>query len=278
MTKLLWACLVGLCALPLAGTSFSKDKPGDDPVKRKEPILKLFAEEFVLLRPGTDKYPADFLMGTEKGGHQNERPVHKVAFSKPFAIAKYEATQELYHAVMGKNPSKWKGPRNAIEMVNFQETLDFCAAVTREMRKAKLIADDETIRLPSEAEWEYACRAGTNTDYSYGNNLEDLTLYCWYKANSKGHDPPVGKKMPNPWGLYDVHGYNWEWCADTWAPNYEGAPVDGSARQDPAAKERVIRGGSWADPADASRSAFRHQLAADARVDTVGFRCVKAKS
>lgn len=266
-----------LALVPFAGASLSKDKPGDDPVQRKAAILKLFASEFVTVTPGVGKFPESFQMGSEKGGRETEKPAHKVTLKTPFAIAKYEATQELYHAVMGKNPSKWKGPRNAIEMVSWQECNDFCAAVTKEMRTQKLLADDESVRLPSEAEWEYVCRAGTTTDYSFGNKLEELTLYSWYKANSKGHDPPVGKKLPNPWGLYDMHGYNWEWVADTWAPTYQGAPTDGSARQDAEAKDRVVRGGSWADPSDSARSAFRHHLPATARVDTVGFRCVKVK-
>jgi formylglycine-generating enzyme required for sulfatase activity len=281
MHKILGAFLAGVLLLPLGsplrGLTFSKDKPADDPVQRKDAILKLFAEEFIALTPGMGKHPESFVMGTEKGGRDDERPARKITFAKPFAMAKYEATQELYQAVMGKNPSKWKGPRNAIEMVSWQEANEFCEAVTKEMQKQKLLEEDEKIRLPSEAEWEYVCRAGTTSEYSFGNNLEELTKYCWYKANSKGHDPPVGKKEANPWGFYDMHGYNWEWCADTWAPTYEGAPADGSARADAQAKDRVIRGGSWADPAEASRSAFRHHLPAGARVDTVGFRCVKAK-
>src|SRR3954467_6019620 len=105
--------LIALVALvPFAGASLSKDKPGDDPVQRKDAILKLFASEFVTLTPGAGKFPDSFQMGSEKGGRETERPAHKVTLKSPFAMAKYEATQELYHAVTGKNPSKWKGPRN----------------------------------------------------------------------------------------------------------------------------------------------------------------------
>src|SRR5262249_29656878 len=142
----------------------------------------------------------------------------------------------------------------------------------------KLLKDDEVIRLPTEAEWEYACRAGTgNSKYSFGDKAEELGAHAWYKANSKGKDPPVGKKKPNAWDLYDMHGYIWEWCQDSWHPSYEGAPKDGSAWLDKDGKERVIRGGSWNDEAEKCRSAYRHHVAAETRSDTIGFRCVRAR-
>src|SRR5439155_24293449 len=126
-------------------------------------------------------------------------------------------------------PAKWKGPRNSVEMVNWHEANDFCAKVALQLRRLKLLDADEEIRLPSEAEWEYACRAGTTTDYSFGDKVEDLGKYSWYKPNSPGNDRPVGKKLPNDWGLFDMHGYVWEWCADSVHPDYKNAPADGSA-------------------------------------------------
>ncbi len=184
-------------------------------------------------------------------------------------------TQELYEAVVGRNPSKWKGPRNSVEMVSWDEANDFCRQATRELKKRKLLAEGETIRLPSEAEWEYACRAGTMTRYSFGDRAADLGEYAWFKGNSKGEDPPVGRKKPNAWGLYDMHGYVWEWCADAWAPSLEGIPADGSPRSGKDGK-RVLRGGSWNDGAEACTCAFRHHAAAEYRSDTAGFRCVRA--
>jgi formylglycine-generating enzyme required for sulfatase activity len=265
-----------LVLIPFTATGVSsqeKEKKLPDPTPRKAEILKRFTEEFVTLSPGEGKFPRDFLMGSEmKAG---EKPIHRVTFKRPFAMNKYETTQELYHVVMGGNPSKWKGLRNAVEMVNLPEANDFCRKATEELHRLKLISDKERIRLPSEAEWEYACRAGTTTAWSHGDDLDKLGDFCWYKANSKGFDPPVGEKRPNPWGLYDMHGYNWEWVADDWHPSYEGATTDGAARQAPGTKEGIIRGGSWADPADTARSAARRPVPADTRHDTIGFRCVK---
>jgi formylglycine-generating enzyme required for sulfatase activity len=260
-----------------------KSRPGaaadrQSPADRKDAILKLFVEEFVALTPGKGKFPASFEMGSRGDAPASERPVFKVTFKAPFDMAKYEITQELYEAVMGKNPSRWKGRRNSVEMVSWQEATAFCRKVTAELRARKLLRPDEIIRLPSEAEWEYACRAGTTSAFSFGDSAKVLRDHAWFKENSKGEDPPVGKKKPNPWGLYDMHGYVWEWCADAWHPDYKGAPTDGGAWGAQGARQQVIRGGSWKDPADQCRSAYRRPLADDARDDAVGFRCVRART
>jgi formylglycine-generating enzyme required for sulfatase activity len=249
----------------------------DKPRTPKEKILPQFVEEFVLLTPGQGQFPASFEMGSAEGP-ANEKPVHKVTFPRPFRLAKYEVTQELYELITGKDPSKWKGPRNSVELVSWDEANDFCQKATAELRKQKLIGAEDVVRLPSEAEWEYACRAGTKTRYSFGDKADDLGEHGWFNGNAKGNDPPVGAKKPNPWGLYDMHGYVWEWCADAWHDSYEGAPADGTAREAKDAKERVMRSGSWADAADAARSAFRGHAPADRRSDAIGFRCVLIKT
>lgn len=273
MDRCLAILLIGVSA-SFTTLAQEKEKKLPDPTPRKAEILKRFAEDFIALSPGTGKYPASFIMGSKEA--EDEQPPHKVTFAYPFAIDKYEVTQELYHVVMGKNPSKWKGLRNAVEVVSWAEANEFCDKATNALRQAKLLSGKERIRLASEAEWEYACRAGTTTAWSHGDDLEGLGKFCWYKANSKGFDPPVGEKAANPWGLYDMHGYNWEWVADDWEAGYQGAPTDGSPRKVPGAKDRVIRGGSWADSADAARSAARFHVPASTHNDKLGFRCVRA--
>jgi formylglycine-generating enzyme required for sulfatase activity len=266
--------LLGALALPGGDTK----KKYQDPTPRTEAILKRCAEEFVALTPGKGKSPASFVMGSDKDGEDNERPAHKVTLERPFAIGTYEVTQELYHVVMGKNPAKWQGPRNSVEMVSWADAVEFCRRLTMELRERDLIGADVTIRLPSEAEWEYACRAGTTSAYSFGDKIADLGEYAWHRGNSKGKDPPVGDKKPNPWGLHEMHGYVAEWCLDTAHPNYKGAPADGSAWLDAKVTEktqRVIRGGSFADEPDVQRCAARQFVAADTRNDKIGFRCVK---
>jgi formylglycine-generating enzyme required for sulfatase activity len=199
-----------------------------------------------------------------------------ITFQAPFAMAKYEVTQELWSLVMGTAPSRWKGKRNSVEMLTWNEANTFCEKVTELLHKRRLLGKDEIVRLPSEAEWEYACRAGTKTRYSFGDDAKELGAYAWYKGNSKGEDPPVGRKKPNAWKLYDMHGYIWEWCADAWSDTHEGAKDDGTPRAGKEVKARVIRGGSWADSADQARSAYRKKADVSTKSDAIGLRCVKA--
>jgi formylglycine-generating enzyme required for sulfatase activity len=252
---------------------------GDDRPSAGDAVLRRFVEEFVPLTPGKGRYPASFVMGSSAAdAPANEKPAVTVRFAGPFAVARYEVTQELYQLVIGVNPAKWRGPRNSVEMVNWIEANTFCTKVTDLLHKKKLLAADEVIRLPSEAEWEYACRAGTTTAWSFGDRAADIGEYAWHKDNSKGEDPPVGKKKPNPWGLYDMHGYVSEWCADAWHADYKGAPADGSVWTDADQKDRVIRGGSFADPAESQRCGFRDHKPLSTRSDRIGLRCVRAAS
>jgi formylglycine-generating enzyme required for sulfatase activity len=275
MKTSLCTLVVGLLCVFGWAIAGEQKKKLDDPTPRKNAILKLFVEEFVPITPGKKKFPESFMMGSEKGGHENERPAHKVTFKYSFAMAKYEVTQELYHVVMGKNTAQFQGLRNGMDRVTWTEANEFCEKATKMLREAKLIGADERIRLPSEAEWEYCCRAGTTTAWSFGDDVGDIGKYAWWKENSAKEDPPVGKKLPNAWGLYDMHGYVWEWCADPWHPDYKDAPNDGSARPKADSKERVLRGGAYPDPADKLRCAYRHHAGPETRTGAIGFRCVK---
>ena len=268
--------LVPVLFLSLGSLLHSADPPG--PAATRAEVYKLFVAELVPLTPGKGKFPATFTMGsTAKDAPETEKPAIEITFKAPFAIGRHEVTQELYQHVMGKNPSRWTGRRNSVEMVNWDEAVEFCRKLTTALREAKLIAADEVIRLPSEAEWEYACRAGTQTSWSCGDRKADLDAHAWTDRNSKGYDPQVGAKKANPWGLYDMHGYVWEWCADSWSPSHADAKSDGQPRVTKTEKQRLLRGGSWGDPAEASRSAFRKGEPRDQRSDRIGFRCVKAK-
>ena len=272
-----------MLSLPGGGTN---QTAADEVAPQTLKFLKTFSDEFVAITPGEKDFPASFVMGSDKGP-ASEQPVHKVTMQRRFSIAKYEVPQNLYEAVMGRNPSRWQGLRNSAEMFSFRDAVEFCKKITALLREAKLLAPDDEIRLPTEAEWEYCCRAGTTTAYSFGdsavkagdagNRASVLDDYGWHTGNAKGNDPPVGAKKPNPWGLYDMHGYLWEFVSDAWHEDYSGAPADGTSWAGKEQSRRVIRGGSWKDRHDALRSAARRPIDPDARDDAIGLRCVKAK-
>ncbi len=251
---------------------------GADPTAEQASLLKTFRDEFVVITPGMESYPAQFTMGSDSGP-MNERPAHPVAVKKRFSIARYEVPQNLWQAVTGNNPSRWKGPRNSAELFNYDEAVDFCRKTTELMRAAKLIDADEVIRLPTEAEWEYCARASSTSRYSFGDDPAELGKYGWFNGNAAGNDPPVGAKLPNAWKLYDMHGYLWEWCSDAWHDNYEGAPTDGRSWDEGGdASRRVLRSGSWKDKAPSLASSFRRAESRTTRDDAIGLRCVLSKA
>lgn len=187
------------------------------------------------------------------------------------AMHPYEVTQEVYEAVAGANPSRWKGPKNSVEMVSFDEAKAFCVQMTNALRSSKLIGEQEEVRLPTEAEWEFAARGGTKTAYHFGDDAKDLGDYAWFHGNAAGNDPPVGAKKPNDLGLYDVHGYLSEWCSPNAVTPDEKKPGEKKPEVGP-----VLRGGSWKDDAEKLTIASRRVESADLRDDAVGFRCILA--
>lgn len=198
--------------------------------------------EFVLIKAG------EFRMGSTDG-LDDERPVHTVRISRPFYLWQYEVTQEQWQAVMGQNPSGFPGDlKRPVEQVSWDNVQEF-------IRKLNTKDGVALYRLPTEAEWEYAERAGTTTAYSFGDDEGQLPEYAWYEDNSGGTTHPVGQRKANPWGVYDMHGNVWEWVQD-WYGGYTAA-----AAVDPAGpstgSDRVIRGGSWLSDAGNCRSASR---------------------
>ncbi len=192
-----------------------------------------------------------FQMGspeTEKDRKKDEGPQHEVTISKPFYMGVYEVTQDQYQAVMGSKPSRFIGSRNPVEQVSWNDAVEFCRKLSQQTGKS--------VRLPTEAQWEYACRAGTLTRFSFGDSDGSMDSYAWYSKNSGGQTNPVGQKQPNAWGLYDMHGNVWEWCSDWYADSYVNANnVD---PQGPGSGTyRVLRGGSWGGNPRGCRSAAR---------------------
>jgi formylglycine-generating enzyme required for sulfatase activity len=164
-------------------------------------------------------------------------------------MGRYEVTQKQWLEIMGDNPSHFKGDDLPVEWVSWEDVQEF-------IRKLNEKEGTDKYRLPSEAEWEYACRAGTSTRYSFGNSESNLGDYAWYGDNLGDETQPVGLKKPNSWGLYDMHGNVWEWVQDSRHYSYNGAPTDGSAWESGDGAYRVIRGG-WGNDAKDCRSAVR---------------------
>ena len=215
--------------------------------------------------------PDEFEMGSmmhEKNWYRNEVPIHKVTIGRPFYLGRYMVTQEQWSAIMENDPSKFTGVGKPVDRVSWSAAQEF-------IERLNLKEGTDKYRLPSEAEWEYACRAGTTTRYSFGDNDLDLGEYCHYGNQDIG-SCPVGQKKPNPWGFYDMHGNLWEWMQDVYHDSYEDAPMDGSAREDyiPSRIMRVLRGGSWQTSAVGCRSASRYYLPPVARRNSsrVGLR------
>jgi formylglycine-generating enzyme required for sulfatase activity len=207
-----------------------------------------------------------FMMGSKKPKY--EGPVHEVTISVPFYMGIYPVTQAQYEAVRGKNPSDFKGDHRPVENVSWNDALAFCEELSSLTNRAR--------SLPSEAQWEYACRAGSKTRYSFGDSGSDLDAYGWYEANSGGETHPVGQKCPNAWGLYDMHGNVWEWCEDHWHDTYRNAPADGCA-WDGRDTSRVVRGGCCFYDSWNGRSSRRDGRTPDCRRFR-GFRVVVSVS
>jgi len=177
-----------------------------------------------------------------------ELPAHKVTVSKGFYMGKYEVTQEQWEAVMGSNPSIFKGPKKAVQ-ASWDDCQDFLKKLNQKTGRR--------FALPSEAEWEYACRAGTTTWFYFGDCANALGRYEW-TSSDRGGVREVGLRGPNPWGLFDMQGNVAEWCEDVWHKSYEGAPCDGSAWLEGGEKSfRVLRGGCWDSSPPHCRSAAR---------------------
>ncbi len=252
---LLSILIIFLCQISIADATKEKREIKAIPESFISPTL---GAKFVLIPAGT------FTMGGSGTGERQRQ----VTISKPFYMQTTEVTQGQWKQVMGRNPSNFTncGDDCPVESVSWNDVQIFINKLNR-MEKTV------TYRLPIEAEWEYAARAGTTTEYSFGNSEDNLATYAWYDKNAGNQTHPVGQKMPNAWGLYDMHGNVWEMCQD-WKKDYPPGSV-----MDPTGPKlggfRVDRGGSWGNGASFCRSAYRGVSNPDLRNYRLGFRLAK---
>lgn len=246
----------------------SEPKPAAGP-KELEPqvteeLINSLGMQFVLIPAGT------FLMGRglAEEGDEDERPQHQVTLSQPFYLQTTPVTQGQWQRLMGENPSLFQecGEDCPVENVSWHDAQEF-------LRKLNLREKTDQYRLPTEAQWEYACRAGSTQSYCFGDGEAELGQYAWYASNSQKGTHPVGRLKPNAWGLYDMHGNVYEWCQD-WYEEYPNGPVT-DPKGPTAGEYRVLRGGSWDGEAGDLRSAYRHRLTPGYRYGHEGFRVAR---
>lgn len=194
-----------------------------------------------------------------------------ITLTHDYWLGKYEVTQGEYEAVMGKNPSHFQGdPNRPVEKVRCTEAQDYCSTVTKRETQAGRLPPGYAYRLPTEAEWEYGCRAGTTNLFSFGDAVTEAEQYAWTLENAEATSHPVGLKRPNPWGLYDIHGNVWEWCSDWFEPYPAAALKDPTG---PAESQyKVFRGGGWNQSIEFARSRNRFMMSPTNGIHFVGFR------
>lgn len=216
---------------------------------------------FVLIPAGS------FFMGSpDNTGEEDEMPRHRVTLTQPFYLGKFEVTQAQWQQVMGTNPSEFKGPQRPVDNVSWNDCQRFLAQLAAKTGRK--------FALPTEAQWEYACRAGTDTRWSFGDRATAAGDYAWLDVNAGGATHDVGGKRPNAWGLHDMHGNVQEWCADFYTKHAYAAAAATDPRGPPKSEGNLLRGGGWGEHAENIRSAIRNCNGPDGAHNGIGFRCV----
>jgi formylglycine-generating enzyme required for sulfatase activity len=259
-----------------------KEGPADEERVRAPQVMTTKSGiEMVLIPAGR------FEMGS-RNGQEDERPVREVSVDA-FWMDRTEVTQEQYAKYIRPDPSHFKGPNNPVEQISWANAAIYCNKRSAaeglkpcyDEATAKCDFEAGGYRLPTEAEWEYACRAGTETDYSFGGDARPLKDYAWFAENAAKQTHPVRAKKPNAWGLFDMYGNVAEWCNDIYEKDYYRKGPSKNPRGPEDGEKYVLRGGAWNSTAQACRSAYRvgedpgFQDACFAR-DAIGFRCVRA--
>jgi formylglycine-generating enzyme required for sulfatase activity len=224
-----------------------------------------------------------FQMGSpiEEEGADDDEAQHQVTISKDYYLGVTEVTQGQYEKVMGTNPSRFQkqvirksdSSMYPVEKVLWEDAVEFCKKLS-DLPEEKVAG--RVYRLPTDAEWEYACRAGSNTAYSFGEGSKSLGDYAWFGGNSNNQTHPVGEKKANAWGLYDMHGNVWEWCTDWYGKYPKGAVSDPVGPRE--GSYRVLRGGGWGTAAANCRSADRCMFLPSRRFSIFGFRVALSSS
>jgi formylglycine-generating enzyme required for sulfatase activity len=212
---------------------------------------------------------------TEKDRNKLSEKQHPVTISSAFYMGEFTVTQAQYEAVMGKNPSSHDGGTNPAENVSWFDAEKFCQKLNETLKVRWGI--EIQFQLPTEAQWEYACRAGTKTRFYSGDADSDLDNVAWYCSNIKSKTQPGGQKIPNAWGLYDMHGNVWQWCHDWYSDDYEKLPETDPCNN-AQGNFRVMRGGSWGDGPSFHRASSRDSGGPEYRDYFIGFRVVLACS
>jgi len=268
---LLSAMALSLCSCERADS----DADGPPP----EIITTAAGDQMVLIPAGS------FLMGSSNG-QADEAPVHRVRVDA-FLMDRCEVTQEQLARVIPVNGSNWKDPKRPVEMITWVHAAIYCNLRSEAEGLEPCYREDTTCnfeaggyRLPTEAEWEYACRAGTTGDYSFTEDPAKLGRYAWYASNARKKTHPVALKKPNPWGLYDMHGNVAEWCNDIYAKDYYRSNPQTNPRGPAKGEKNVLRGGAWncrAKPCRAARRVGENPGFVDACFpsEAIGFRCVR---
>jgi formylglycine-generating enzyme len=273
--------LLGACERKISNETLPETNQTTKQTVAPIPPQKGAGQEMVQINGGR------FVMGDKE---QVDAPPHEVTIDS-FMIDKYLVTQEQFQKVMGSNPSRWKGDKNPVEQVRWSDAVKFCnkrselegLQVCYDLESWKCNFEATGYRLPTEAEWEYACRAGTTTAYFFGDSPAKLGDYGWFEKNSGGHPRPVGQKQPNPWGLYDMCGNVWEWCNDFYKVDYYPEAPQSNPRGPENGETKVVRGGAWRFSDENCRSGYRYNESpgyADVcfGYDIYGFRCVRKTS
>jgi formylglycine-generating enzyme required for sulfatase activity len=254
-------------ATPPAALEVITNAPSPGPVAGSPWTLRLPNNAALEMLPVA---AGSFTMGSETGDG-DEKPVHNVEITKPYWLGKYEVTQAQWAAVMRTSPSYFKGAQFPVEQVSWHDAVEYCAKLTNQERAAGRLPAGYRYTLPTEAQWEYTCRAGTTGNYGGSGNLNEMG---WYGDNSGNKTHDVGGKSPNAWGFYDMHGNVWEWCADRKGSYPSGSVTDPTGPN--AGSLRVLRGGSWIRSSHYCRSAYRYFDDPGGRYYNLGFRVALA--